>query len=140
MNYMIRALIKSGIVPLRSLKVDSFSLGIAAGTLMSWAAFWSLVIFSSPETVGLPGLVIFYLSLILGFSGIFYLAGFYFRKKFFGNSQTSSCIFNSLRQAILISLGLCGLLGLVKLQILNILTVFLLIGTLVFFELFLRVK
>jgi hypothetical protein len=137
---MIGALVKGGIGSIRSLKVDGFSAGIAIGTLMSWAAFWSLVIFSAPETAGLPGLAIFYLGLILGLSGIFYLAGFYFRKKIFGDSQTVSYVFNSLRQAILISLGLCGLLGLVKLQILNILTALLVIGALVFFELFLRTK
>jgi len=136
----MKRLIASGIGSIRSLKVDGFSAGIAVGTLMSWAAFWSLVIFSAPETAGFPGLVIFYLGLILGLSGIFYLAGFYLRKKIFGNSQPSSLVFDSLRQAVLISLGFCGLLGLVKLQILNVLTVFLVVGALVFFELFLRTK
>jgi hypothetical protein len=139
-DYMIGALVKGGIGSIRSLKVDGFNAGIVIGTLMSWAAFWSLVIFSAPETVGLSGLAIFYLSLILGASGIFYLVGFYLRKKFLGNSQTTSYVFDSLRQAILISLGLCGILGLLKFQILNILTAFLIIGALVFFELFLRTK
>ncbi len=136
----MRQLLINGIGSIRSLKVDGFSAWIATGALISWAAFWSLVVFSAPETIGILGFVIFYLSLILGTSGIFYLAGFYVRKKFFGNSQASSRFFDSLRQAILISLGLCGLLGLAKLQILNILTVLLVVGALVFFELFLRIK
>ena len=137
---MIGALVKGGIGSIRSLKVDVFTVWIVIGTLMSWAAFWSLVFFSAPETVGLLGLAIFYAGLILGFSGIFYLAGFYLRKKIFKNSETGRYIYDSLRQAILISLGLCGILGLAKLQILNVLTVFLIFGALVFFELFLRTK
>lgn len=137
---MIGASIKGGVGSIRSLKVDVFAAGIVIGTLMSWAAFWSLVIFSAPETVGFLGLVIFYAGLILGMSGIFYLAGFYLRKKIFRNSQASQYVFDSLRQAILISLGLSGILGLIKFQILNILTIFLIFGALVFFELFLRSK
>lgn len=136
----MKQLLINGISSIRSLKVDGFSMGIVIGTLMSWAAFWSLVIFSSPEVVGIWGLVIFYLGLLMGLSGIFYLVGFHLRKRFSKNPQISQNVFDSLRQAILISLGLCGLLGLIKLQIFNVLTVFLVVGALVFFELFLRTK
>ncbi|MDP1629760.1 MAG: hypothetical protein Q8L57_04020 [bacterium] len=135
---MISLAVKGGIGSIRSLKVDVFIAGIVIGTLMSWAAFWSLIFFSAPEAVGIAGLAIFYISLILGLSGIFYLAGFYLRRKFLNDS--SQCIFDSSRQAILISLFLVGILGLVRLQIFNFFTAFLVFGALVFFELFLRTK
>jgi len=136
----MKRLITAGISLIRLPKFDPFTFWIAAGTFMSWMAFWSLVFFSSPEAASLAELAIFYISLILSISGVFYLAGFYARKKIFKKTEAGDYAFNSLRQAILISLGFCGILGLAKFQILNVLTIFLIFGSLVFFELFLRTK
>lgn len=92
-------------------------LPLIVGTLIALAAFASVLWFIDPYTTGIGSHFFFYLTLFLSSGGIFAIAGILIRKKFMPGilaEQMSA----SIRQAILLSLLVTGL---VMLQTFNVL-------------------
>lgn len=114
--------------------IRSFLVGIAISTLICFTAWLAVIALSDPVSAGLGGLVLFYFSLFLWLSGLFILAGFYFRIYFTSAKTPFVILFNSIRQALIFALAVDILLVLKSMRILNIINAAFLIIAIIFTE------
>lgn len=84
--------------------------GIRLVTLLSLAAFVAVLKFVDPDSAGIVGKVIFYVSLFFALSGIFNLFLLWLRKRFMNSDTAASSIGLSFRQGNLLALFVIGLL------------------------------
>lgn len=95
----------------------TYLIPMVIGTLLSVAAFTSVLWFVDPFTSGLVGLVSFFFTLFFALCSLLTLGGIYVRKKFSPGMFTEQ-LRNSFRQAFLLALLV---IGLIVLQIFNLL-------------------
>lgn len=100
--------------------IRTFLAGIAAVTLICFASWLSVIIFTDPQEVGWIILTLFYFSLFLWVCGVFILSGFYLRSFLNPHKMPYIIMAIAVRQAILFSLALVVLLVLKGLKILNL--------------------
>ena len=87
----------------------SYIIPIGFGSLLSFAAFASVLWFIDPFTSGWPGHAFFYITLFLSLTGILTILGIVFRKRFSPGMFTEQMRI-SFRQAVLLSLLIIGLI------------------------------
>lgn len=87
-------------------------------SLFSLIGFYFVAIYVDPEVSGVPGKVVFFLSLGFSLSGLFSLFLFFLRRKTLGEDTAWNNANLSLRQGILLSFLVLGLLVLQSFRIL----------------------
>lgn len=90
--------------------LGAYAWGIRLVTLLSFAAFVMVLRFVDPDSTGMVGKMLFYVSLFFTLSGIFNLFLLWLRKKFMNSETASSSIGLSFRQGNLLALFAIGLL------------------------------
>ncbi len=98
---------------------NKYILGIVIAALLGWVAFAVVVFRLNPYSSSQIALPFFFLSLFIALSATLSLAGFYIRVIFYKHEIFYNHINVSLRQGLLLALGICGL---VTLQMLRTLT------------------
>ncbi len=89
----------------------SYIWGIRSVTLLSFVVFVSVIYFVDPDSSGLAGKLLFYVSLFFVFSGVFNLFLLALRRRSFINEETTfTSISLSFRQGFLLSCFAVGLL------------------------------
>lgn len=95
--------------------------GIIFATGISWASFGAIIFSADPKDAGVLGVVLFYISLFLGLSGIIFLLMAYLRKEKI-KINAKKIIHNVFRHSILLSLFSVSLLFLRQSNMLNIIS------------------
>ena len=73
---------------------------IVLGTIISWVT-WGMIVFNSnPEQAGFLVFSLFYLSLFLALSGLIFLVGYWFKKKFFKKQLPFYRVKSSVRHGV----------------------------------------
>jgi len=107
------------------------------GTLVCFLALFMVLNFFNPETGGIGGFLLLYISLGLSLIGTFSLIGLLMRH-YFGNDQlVFRDVINSFRQGILLSILIVAVLILKSLDLMMWWNVLILIFALTFLEVFL---
>lgn len=94
-------------------------LNIAVGAIFGLISFLLLLLYSNPNEASFLIIFLFYLSLLLGASGVFTFISFGFRLKRKSNISRLDIIKVSLRQSIFLSSLLVAILVLQKFKFLN---------------------
>lgn len=86
--------------------IKTFLAGIAAATVICFAAWFAVVGYIDPDTAGWASLTLFYFSLFLWIGGFFILAGFCLRRIFMPRGAPYALLAAAMRQAILAAAGI----------------------------------
>jgi hypothetical protein len=90
--------------------------GVGVATAMTLAAWLLVLFYFDPTTAGIPGLVLFFVSLAATLGGLLTLLLHWLRRRF---QATSAPLAVSMRQAALLALAVSGILLLLALGKLN---------------------
>lgn len=111
---------------------------ILTATVLSFIALFLVLLNFSPDKADALGFSLFFLSLFLGLAGIFTLLGFYLRVWLTKNEIYFKALRDALRQGVIFSLGILGIIGLKILNFLTLWDALLLFGALILFDLYLK--
>jgi len=114
--------------------IRSFLAGIAILTLICFISWFAVIALIEPDSAGIGGLLLFYLSLFLWLAGFMVLAGYYSRIIFSSPKIPFNILSNSVRQAIIFALAVDILLVLKSMQMLNSVNMILLAIFIIFTE------
>ena len=117
-----------------SLKI--FLILIVLGTIFSWIAWGMVIFYFDPEKIDVLGFGIFYLSLFLGLSGLFFSVSNWLKAKIFQKQLLYIRLKNSVRHSILFSILILGWAFLKSQHLLNWWNLILFILVLTGFEFF----
>ncbi len=122
------------------MKLTKQLFSVFALTLMALGLFLAILFNVNPDTTDLITQITFFISLFIFLSGLFTFIGFYLRV-YLSNHEIIYANFPiALRQAILVSLLIVGLLALNALRVLNIWSGIIFVLILIIIELFFRSK
>lgn len=121
-------------------KLTKHLFGIFVGTLFG-LGIWLLILFNyNPFKADMLTITVFFACLLIWLTGLITLIGFYIKVKANNHEVIYSLLMPTIRQSLLISLAIVGLLLLSSLRVLNWWDALMLIITMALLELFFKTK
>lgn len=104
--------------------IRDYLIGMSVSTVLCFGAWGVVVLNTDPNSVGLFGFLMFYLTLFLALASFFSLAGFYFRRKVFEHITEFKQIEAAFRQGVFLAIIAVGILLLQGERMLNLYSAF----------------